>query len=252
VRVYAISDIHFDYDINACWVEELSLSYFQEDLLILAGDISHDIYRLRTCIQQLCQRFNRVLFVPGNHDLWVVRKEFDSSFDKFDRVIEVAVDAGASIEPYHDQHLSIVPLFSWYDYSFGLPCDNLRKVWVDFCACQWPQGMGVRDVNHYFLEKNQSHLDIKNEHVISFSHFLPRIDVMPDYIPPKHRVIYPVLGSDALDKQVRALNSNIHVYGHSHVNQQVRLNGIDYINNAFGSPSEAHFTNKDFLCIYEY
>jgi hypothetical protein len=90
-----------------------------------------------------------------------------------------------------------------------------------------------------------------NNTVISFSHFLPRIDVMPDFIPPQHRILYPVLGTDSLEQQIRQIRSDIHVYGHSHVNRKIKIDGITYINNAYGYPSETRISAKRLLSIYE-
>jgi hypothetical protein len=87
--------------------------------------------------------------------------------------------------------------------------------------------------------------------VITYSHFLPRIDLMPDFIPCASRVLYPILGSSQLDPQLRRLNSHIHVYGHSHVNRNVKIDGVSYINNAFGYPHETRITSKHLVCIHE-
>ena len=46
-------------------------------MLILAGDISDDQSVLRSTFELVVQKFNHVFFVPGNHDLWVRRKERD-------------------------------------------------------------------------------------------------------------------------------------------------------------------------------
>ena len=72
---------------------------------------------------------------------------------------------------------------------------------------------------------------------------MPRLDVMPGFISCAGRLLYPILGSRHLDRQLRKLNSNIHVYGHSHVNRQVTIDGVSYINNAFGYPSETRITS---------
>ena len=40
MRIFALSDIHVDFDDNAIWVSSLSAQDFREDLLILAGDVS--------------------------------------------------------------------------------------------------------------------------------------------------------------------------------------------------------------------
>ena len=87
--------------------------------------------------------------------------------------------------------------------------------------------------------------------VITYSHFLPRIDLMPEFIPSSQRILYPVLGSVQLERQLRKLNPEIHVYGHTHVNRQVKIDGVLYINNAFGYPNETRITSKQLICIHE-
>ena len=74
---------------------------------------------------------------------------------------------------------------------------------------------------------------------------------MPAGIPVKRRNVYPVLGSEALGVQVKQLSPMIHVYGHSHVNQDIELDGIRYVNNAFAYPSESQISRKQLKCIYE-
>ena len=57
--------------------EDLSNNAYKDDVLILAGDISDDQAVLRNTFQLVVQKFAHVFFVPGNHDLWVRRKERD-------------------------------------------------------------------------------------------------------------------------------------------------------------------------------
>lgn len=61
----------------ACRCEALSDSAYKDDVLILAGDISDDQAVLRSTFQLTVRKFKHVFFVPGNHDLWVRRKERD-------------------------------------------------------------------------------------------------------------------------------------------------------------------------------
>jgi len=224
---------------------------FQDDLLILAGDISHDVNQFRKCISELTRRFRAVLFVPGNHDLWIVGNEFSNSFDKFYFICNIVKESGATVSPVSYSGFTIVPLFSWYDYSFGQPSYELLNIWMDYKACVWPEDINFENINGYFLNKNPDKLAITHNLVMTFSHFLPRIDVIPEYIRARCQKIHPVLGSVALDDQIRLLKSSIHVYGHSHVNNQVEIDGVRYINNAFGSPKESFHTIKRLLCIYE-
>ena len=144
-----------------------------------------------------------------------------------------------------------MPLFGWYDYSFGQPSPELHAMWADYRTCVWPSSMSLSEVAERFVERNAAVLDIRNEKVISFSHFLPRIDVMSSHIPKDKQVLYPVLGSQLLDRQIRHLKSTLHVYGHSHVNRSVEIDGISYVNNAFGYPHEQHFAARNLTCVYE-
>ena len=251
MKVFAISDIHIDFAENRNWLSALSETDYTEDILILAGDIT-DIISLQTeAFESLKKRFREVLFVAGNHDLWVMRNGDGDSLAKYDQLLTIATDCGIRTDPLHVGPLSIVPLQGWYDFSFGEPSDTLLKRWIDFGACKWPEGFDESKITKHFLSLNQPYLEIHNQFVITVSHFLPRIEVMPAFIPPKKRFIYPVLGSLQLDEQVRQLKPHIHIYGHSHVNTKIKIDGITYINNAFGYPSESHITRKYLLPVYE-
>jgi predicted phosphodiesterase len=251
VRIFATSDIHVDYEVNARWLEDLSTSEYREDVLILAGDVSDSLERLGWALSILTARFRRVMYVPGNHDLWVIRDGKNrTSLEKFERLREVVGQSGASMQPETLERVTIVPLHGWYDYSFGLPSDELLESWMDFHACRWPAHFEMRDVAAYFQALNRVPPSVRAGMLISFSHFLPRIDVMPSYIPRARRMLYPVLGSARLEEQLRAMGSRIHVYGHSHVNRQIAIDDVVYINNAFGYPDETRISAKELVCIH--
>jgi predicted phosphodiesterase len=257
MRIFALSDIHIDYDKNARWVADLSIADYQDDVLILAGDVTDTLRLLDWCLGTLVKRFKKVLFVPGNHELWVVRDDREkNSMQKFDDVCNVVTSTGASMQPFRADGLSIIPLLGWYDYSFGQPGEELKSRWMDYTACRWPNGLTPADVTAHFAALNDPHVNdrhvrIAGDTVITYSHFMPRVDLMPSYIPSAHRYLYPVLGSTQLETQLRRLKANVHVYGHSHVNRRVTIDGVDYVNNAFGYPSETWITSKGLLAIHE-
>lgn len=253
MRVFAVSDLHLDYAANREWLEQLSRREYQHDALILAGDISDRLTLLADGFKALKDRFSAVLYVPGNHDLWVSRDGMRDSIEKFEAVRDVAIQHDVHVDSYRHDDLVITPLLGWYDYSFGEPDDFLKGAWVDYRACRWPEGYNDAAVTRFFTDRNpvapSPAIDGASK-IITFSHFLPRIDLMPERIPTRHRKIYPVLGSTILDTQLRQLGSSMHVYGHSHVNRHLTLDGVTYINNAFGYPSEAHFTGRRLLHIH--
>ncbi|GJM12615.1 MAG: serine/threonine protein phosphatase [Pseudohongiella sp.] len=252
MRVFAVSDIHVDYEENLDWILGLNGEDYADDILILAGDVTDKMSLLERVFDSLVECFRAVLFVPGNHELWVQEDDFDCSLQKFEAIASLCKSCGVHDDVFELGDISFVPLHSWYDFSFGEPDRHLRRAWRDFRACSWPEHLAKsQDVTEYFLSLNTSKLKVRNKTVISYSHFLPRIDVMPAGIPVKRRNVYPVLGSEALGVQVKELKPRIHVYGHSHVNQAIELDDIHFVNNAFAYPSEGHIARKQLKCIFE-
>ena len=252
MKVYTVSDVHVDYAENMDWILSLDSSVYQNDIMILAGDISHDLGDLARVFSSLVTKFQSVHFVPGNHELWVEDDQFDCSVEKFNAVQALSAEHGIKSGVEHYGKLSIVPMFSWYDFSFGEPDRHLSRAWRDFRACQWPSHLeSSKDISNYFLELNRDQLSVKNDTVISYSHFPPRIDVMPSYIPEERRRVYPVLGSASLGEQVKDLNPDIHIYGHSHVNQSIEIGNIRYINNAYAYPTENRISRKELRCVLD-
>ncbi len=250
MRIFALSDIHIDYSENRKWLHQLSQRDYVEDVLILAGDISDVVLLLMEGFEALKKRFLEVLYVPGNHDLWVHRNGGGNSLEHFFLIKKVAADYGIRMEPAHFGPVSIVPLLGWYDYSFGRPAEELLAAWVDYQACKWPDNFDEAAITNFFISSNEAWLAVKNETIISFSHFLPRIDVMPSSVPVKKRILYPVQGTVQLEQQLRTLGSKIHVYGHSHVNRHLSIDGTLYINNAYGYPHEP-WTKKKLFCVFD-
>jgi predicted phosphodiesterase len=252
MRVFAVSDLHVNYESNVHWVAALSRQDYTDDVLILAGDLSDSLGQIEQNLNALAMRFSNVLYVPGNHEMWIVRDpELEDSMAKFAEVCRVARNSGASAECLCTDAVTIVPLLGWYDYSFGAPCDELREAWMDFRACRWPPYMNERQITQFFSGMNEPLPRSQNTEVISFSHFLPRIDLIAGYVPQRYRYLYPIMGADILEQQIRRLGSSIHVYGHSHVNRRINLDGVTYVNNAFGYPSEAGLTAKRLVCIFD-
>ena len=252
MKVYALSDIHVDYDENLQWVLQIDDQAYQGDVIIVAGDISDSLELLREVFSSLKSKFREVLFVPGNHELWVHADEVECSLEKLELIDALCNELEVRYSLFEIDELSFVPLLSWYDFSFGEPDRHLRRAWRDFKACSWPEHLpDSQAVTDYFLTRNLPLLGTSNKFVISYSHFLPRIDVMSERIPQDRRRVYPVPGSSSLGDQISKLKPDIHVYGHSHVNQSITLDGIHFVNNAFAYPTEERIARKQLHCIFD-
>ena len=58
VRLYAVSDVHWDYEANQAWLDALPHGAHRTDAIILAGDLSHVPAMIEQCLRRLyvCRR----------------------------------------------------------------------------------------------------------------------------------------------------------------------------------------------------
>lgn len=248
MTIWASSDLHVNYPENWDWWHGLSAERYQQDSLILAGDVHHDEEGVLALLRSLVPKFERVFFVVGNHDLWLQPEDADGSMRKFERLMGRLEAEGVYTRPWLGEPVNIVPLPAWYDYSFGKPSRTLFRAWQDFEYCRWSRTM--EELTQYFLDLFPPPAMPLEGPVVSFSHFMPRRDLLPPQGPKIVKMILPVLGSTAIDARARAWGSNYHIYGHHHLNRSVTLEGVHYLNNAFGYPKETGLCRKVLLPIY--
>ena len=248
MRIFAISDLHVDHAENARWVSQLSNWDYQDDVLICAGDIAHNLRDVRTALTSLRKCFRSVAYVPGNHELWVKPEPDRDSLQKFQEIQRLAAECGAHTGPLRLDSLSLVPVLGWYDYSFGLPSEELLARWADYHMCVWPKDFDQQRITEYFLAETPAFVPEHGRRVISFSHFVPRQDLLRTS-GSAVSLLRPVLGSQAIDAHIRKLGSFMHIYGHYHVNQRTERENIIYVNNAFGYPRESYISAKRLVCI---
>jgi predicted phosphodiesterase len=236
MRLYATSDLHVDFEENRRFIEKLSLIEFTEDALIVAGDVAHRLDLIGETLGLLKRKFEEVFFVPGNHELWVGRDEEDS-VEKFYHILELCDQLGVHTGPAVVGGRRIVPLFSWYDDSFdGRADDPSLQNWVDFRHCRWPSAVEVPAL--FFSGLNQTRIRKSSEQTVSFSHFLPRSELLPDRQVLRFKGLPQVAGSASIERMVRGVGAQVHVFGHSHIRRDVVLEGVRYVQHHLGYPRE--------------
>ncbi|MBL8299382.1 MAG: hypothetical protein JNN30_13670 [Rhodanobacteraceae bacterium] len=122
---------------------------------------------------------------------------------------------------------------------------------MNFQACRWPVEYGPPEVTHHFTALDAPAASARGT-AITLSHFVPRIDVMPYFISAERLPVCPVLGAAALDAQVRAANSSLHVHGHSHINRRADIDGMTHLNNTPSYPKETRIAAIRLLCVFEH
>jgi len=243
MRLFATSDLHTDYRENFRWLQELSDTEYRDDVLIVAGDVSDRMEVIRETLLLLRSKFRQLLFTPGNHELWV-RDAGINSLEKFQLILNLCDELGIARKPLRLEKFWVVPLFSWYDGVFEPEMKDeepvARRAWADFHFCRWPEE--AKPLADYFLRLNEPHLKSYQGPVVSFSHFIPRMDLLP----PKQYLRIGWLGTvsvcAALDSQIRKLNSRVHVCGHTHTTIDRVIDGVRYVQNAVRYPKERSST----------
>lgn len=123
MRLLALSDLHLRYAETRQALA--ALRDHQDDWLIVAGDVGETEEHLRFAWETLAPRFARLLWVPGNHDLWTVPEGGPRGEERYRRFVDICRDHGVLTPedpwarwPGPGPAATIALLFTLYDYSF--------------------------------------------------------------------------------------------------------------------------------------
>ena len=303
-KILLLSDLHMDYAANQQWLHNLCTSSnntnhekeeeddYTQTLIIVAGDVSHDIEILQWTFQTL-QRFAEVVYTPGNHELWLDKKRnttttntnkicqssgkgdgCTNSIEKLERVLQCCLDNNIHIGPVkvspsnNDTPLWVIPLLSWHHESFdtepqiecwdGIP--SARRVVSDYYRTTWPQPLSQQDdsVAEFLDGLNDVILDLEelkndnnnNGSILTVSHFLPRIELIPEKRYLTLPTLHSSVGSTYLESRLRQLRSScgksddkdkddhLHAFGHSHLSWDLIIDGVRYVHVPLAYPRE--------------
>ena len=265
MRVFAISDLHVDFKENGYWVKNISNQDYRQDALILAGDVSHEFDELSATLEMLLKKFKMLFFVPGNHELWLNNGNWQDSWQKLQAILDFCEQCGVHykpllLEPGAERPLWVVPLLSWYTqpdegeeslYLHKPGEDSSNRMWSDNYYIKWPNANAPFNAARSLTSLNKKFLPQEYDApVLSFSHFLPRQELMfrngikPDLKKVRKYDRNPsfnfsrVAGSMFIDQQIRQVGSEMHIYGHQHINRDLTIDGVRYIANSLGYPAE--------------
>jgi len=235
-KVYCISDMHFDHRCNEDWAHRIDDFKFQEDVLVVAGNLCDTRNAIVRALSTLKSKFRRVFYVPGNHELWLSPSEVSKMADSLAKllsILQVCDEMGVDVFPAAvTQDVFVVPLFSWYHAEF-----DHRDPFPDPAAnfdplCRWPLDPESQ-LWKYMLKLNEANLQ-RPYHgtVITASHFVP-LQTLPHLLVHKAA---KATGCEDIDAQVRSINAakRVHVYGHSPRSHTAHHDGVTYVNHYHG------------------
>ncbi len=125
-RLLAISDLHVGYPENRAMVEGLGPSD-PGDWLIVAGDVGEVFADVGYVLAKLADRFERVIWTPGNHELWTHPADPVQlrGVARYEALVKVCRRFGVltpedpfPVWPGPAGPVAVAPLFLLYDYTF--------------------------------------------------------------------------------------------------------------------------------------
>lgn len=122
----AVSDLHVSHPANRQILENLRPMH-PDDWLVVAGDVAEKVADIRWGLKTLAGRFSRVIWAPGNHELWThPRDEVTLRGEaRYRHLVDVCRELGV-LTPEDDYAVwtgpsgpaVVAPLLVLYDYSF--------------------------------------------------------------------------------------------------------------------------------------
>ena len=250
----------------------------RNDVLICAGDVSDKLQILEQTMALLSDAFGAVFFAPGNHEFWVGREDASDSLAKLAAVQRVLEAYGVLTTPQRvalasGRAVAIAPLLSFHHASFDTEPDVVgldlptERCLVDYRRCAWPPPLatGALELAQYIDGLNESapsrSAAQSAEHgalspisswaelcddartdasppLLTFSHFLPRIELCPEKRYLRYPPLMRAVGSHPLRERVAGLRPHVHVFGHTHFGWDAPLDGTRYVQAALGTPRE--------------
>jgi 3',5'-cyclic AMP phosphodiesterase CpdA len=250
-----VSDLHVSYAENRDIVADLHPSS-DDDWLLVAGDVAEKVTDVEWALRLLSERFARVVWVPGNHELWTMPGDPCQLVgeERYQHLVGVCRELGVLTpeDPYpvwsgDVSAVTIAPLFLLYDYTFR-PAGTTTKEQALAVAHE----AGVVCTDEYFLQpdphpsrdewcrvrvrQTQARLDaLGSTPLVLINHF-------PLIREPTRVLRYPEFaqwcGTELTADWHRRFDVVAAVYGHLHIPRTTFHDGVRFEEVSVGYPRE--------------
>jgi 3',5'-cyclic AMP phosphodiesterase CpdA len=125
-KLLATSDLHITYQENRDFVAAIEPES-RDDWLIVAGDVGEKFHDIEWALGHLRGKFAKVLWSPGNHELWTTKDDALQTRGeiRYKQLVEMcrSIDVLTPEDPYpvfegSGGPVAVAPLFTLYDYTF--------------------------------------------------------------------------------------------------------------------------------------
>lgn len=254
MRLWAISDLHLNHRVNRDAL--LAMPSHPDDWLIIGGDTGEKGAHLELALSILTQRFARIIWIPGNHDLWVTPGDDLGvrGIERYRRLVEICRDHGVLTpeDPYplwpgDGPPTVIAPLMVLYDYTFR-PDD----VPVD-AAVAWAMSEGIGSADDHYL-RTDPHPDAGDWCAERVAYSEQRLDAIPESHASVLVNHYPLrqeharlprippfmvwCGTRRTEEWHRRYNARVVVSGHLHIRTTRFRDGTRFEEVSLGYPRQ--------------
>lgn len=255
-RLLAISDLHVGYRANRDLVSALHPDS-PDDWLIVAGDVAERMEDIAWALGLLAQRFARVIWAPGNHELWTIGSDPITlrGEARYDKLVEVCRSLGVVTpeDPYpiwngDSGPVAIVPLFLLYDYTFRPDGTHTKD---EALALAYQTGVVCTDESTLYPDPYDSRegwcdarVTLSEKRLAELPPGLPV--VMVNHYPlvrePTRLLHYQQFalwcGTERTADWHRRFNAIAVVYGHLHIRRTSWHDGVRFMEVSVGYPRE--------------
>jgi len=246
--LWAISDLHVGHPENQALVDGLA-PRTAEDWLIVAGDVAERADTVEKTLAFLASRFARVIWTPGNHELWTPRDDpvMLRGVARYDWLVDRARRHGV-VTPEDDYPVwtgpggpaVVAPLFTLYDFSVHLPHrpghsdDDI--VLTDHALLHADPYPGVTEWCHARIAATQRRLNaLPDLPVVLVDHYpLVATPLLGVY----HRGLAPWSATTATARWHLQHKTLAVVYGHLHLPGRAVFDGVRFEEVSVGYPRE--------------
>ncbi|MCD0450662.1 metallophosphoesterase [Actinocorallia sp. API 0066] len=255
-RLLAVGDLHVSYAENRAVTEGLRPTG-DGDWLIVAGDVADKVEDIEWALGVLTRRFARVIWVPGNHELWTVNDRADGlrGVARYEYLVEMCRGMGVLTpeDPYALWEGSggpalIAPLFLLYDYSFLPPGCRTKEEGLAYAY-----KTGVVCVDERLLHPDPypsreawcaARVALTEKRLAECDPELPLVLVnhWPLVRNPTEVLWYPEFaqwcGTTATADWHRKFPVKSMIYGHLHIPRETNYDGVPFEEVSLGYPRE--------------
>lgn len=253
----AIGDLHVELPENRRFVEALRPAR-EGDWLVVCGDVGEIMAGVDWALATLARRFRKVIWVPGNHELWTCPEDAVAlrGDARYRHLVDRCRRLGIATpeDPYPvwtgaGGPLVVAPLFTLYDYSFGA---NVAPTKAESLAAAYRAGIVCSDEVVLFPDPYESREQWCRARVAYSERRLSAMaaDGLPAVLvnhfpllaeltrPLRHPEFAQWCGTLATATWHTRFRARAVVYGHLHIPRTTVHDGVPFVEVSLGYPLE--------------